>query len=53
MFDATQSLQVLISLLSSAPGLRMFKKAYRDNMLYKIQKYEEMLAHSQAQVRRH
>ena len=40
----------LIKLLSSAAGLRMFKTAYRENMLHKILRYEELLARSHRDV---
>jgi hypothetical protein len=44
------SLQSIVGLLQSAQGLRMFKRAYRENMLYKIGRYTELLQRSQRDV---
>lgn len=44
------SLQTLVELLQSAHGLRMFKRAYRENMLYKVGRYTELLERAQRDV---
>ena len=44
------SLQSLVQLLQSTQGLRMFKRAYRENMLYKVGRYTELLQRSQRDV---
>lgn len=40
------SLDGLVAFLNTAAGLRVFKKAFRDNMLYKAQRYAELLERS-------
>lgn len=45
-----EQLSALIKVLSSATGLRMYKKAYRENMLYKVTRYEDLLERSQRDV---
>ena len=44
------SLDILVTFLQSAQGLRMFKRAYRENMLYKIIRYTELLQRAQKDV---
>ena len=44
------SLQLLVGLLQSAQGLRMFKRAYRENMLYKVARYTELLQRAKRDV---
>ena len=44
------ALGLLVNVLASPTGLRMYKKAYRENMLYKIRRYEELLERSQREV---
>ena len=44
------SLPDLMAYLSSNPGLRIFKRAYRENMLYKVSRYEDLLIHAQRGV---
>ena len=44
------NLRALLLLLNSPPGLRMFKKAFRENMLYKVKRYGELLARTERAV---
>lgn len=39
----TANLLELISFLNTTPGLKMFKSAYRENMLYKVARYRELM----------
>ena len=48
--DARTKLRELLTVLSSPAGLRMFKRAYRENMLYKVRRYEELLARAEREV---
>ena len=43
---AASSLRDLVRVLASPAGVRMFKKAYRQNMLHKVWRYGELLARS-------
>lgn len=47
---ADNGLEELIRLLLSPTGLRLFKRAFRANMLYKITRYEELLERTQQEV---
>ena len=48
--DSRGDIHGLVKILSSPAGLRMFKKAYRENMLYKIQRYSDLLERCQKDV---
>lgn len=50
MGEAPSGLRTLVQFLASYPGLCMFKRAYRANMLHKIERYEELLAVAQREV---
>ena len=51
MNGTSSPLHSLVDLLQSAQGLRMFKRAYRENMLYKIGRYTELVQRAQRDVR--
>lgn len=51
MASDAHTLSVLIRVLSSSEGLRIFKRAFRENMLYKVQRYEELLERSLQEVK--
>lgn len=44
------SLELLVGLLQSSQGIRMFKRAYRENMLYKVSRYTELLQRARRDV---
>lgn len=48
--DSCHDIRDLVAILSSPAGLRMFKKAYRENMLYKITRYSDLLERCQKDV---
>ena len=47
------SLQRLVQYLNTNTGLRLYKKAYRDNMLYKVDRYNELLEEANRDVQKH
>lgn len=46
------NLREVINLLTTPDGLRVFKTAYRKNMLYKIGRYDELNKHADLEVQR-
>lgn len=46
------NLRELLALLKTTNGIRLLKKAYRDNMAYKIEKYSKLLAEADKEVGR-
>lgn len=49
----TENLKALVEFLQSSIGLKMFKTAYRENMMYKITKYNELLTRAERSVQDH
>lgn len=49
----TRNLSELIDVLQVPQGLKMFKRAYRLNMLYKAKRYAELEANAERVVRQH
>ena len=49
-YDSGGDIHALVKILSAPAGLRMFKKAYRENMLYKIQRYSDLMERCQQEV---
>ena len=48
----TENLRDILEFLNTAQGLKMFKLAYRQNMLYKIERYRSLSEEANGDVRR-
>lgn len=50
--DVVKEVDALVAVLQTTNGLRLFKTAYRTNMLYKIGKYAELTSDAEEEVTR-